>query len=89
MNKAFAMPGSETFVSGNRNTNTITIWREWEIDLANFDGRELFGLGGWSLSNHHWYSPQTSTLYRGDGTRHTAALLNRVPLQKRGQIPIR
>jgi len=46
--------------------------RHWEVMLRAFEQRNL-GLGGFSLSAHHFYDPVSRTLYRGDGRRTTAA----------------
>jgi RHS repeat-associated protein len=40
--------------------------------LGNLDWREI-GLGGWSLSNHHWYDPNRGMLYYGHGDRRSAS----------------
>src|SRR5207245_2809957 len=42
------------------------------VSLRQWDARSV-GLGGWTLSPHHVYDPNTQTLYLGDGGRRTAA----------------
>ncbi|MCB1032595.1 MAG: hypothetical protein KDD47_02025, partial [Acidobacteria bacterium] len=45
--------------------------------LGTFDAREL-GLGGWTLSAHHVYDPDSRTLYLGDGSQRRARHLGPV-----------
>ncbi|MDY7096108.1 MAG: DNRLRE domain-containing protein, partial [Acidobacteriota bacterium] len=45
--------------------------------LGTFDARDL-GLGGWSLSVHHVYDPNSRTLYLGDGSQRRASWLGPV-----------
>lgn len=40
-----------------------------------WDARTSSGLGGWTLNVHHAYDPQERVLYRGDGSRQSAAAL--------------
>ena len=49
----------------------ITIWREWNTRVGAWDQRGT-GLGGWSLSSHHVYDPDTRVLLRGDGITQSA-----------------
>lgn len=42
------------------------------LNLGNLDWREL-GLGGWSLSSHHFYDPNRRALYLGHGSRRSAS----------------
>jgi RHS repeat-associated protein len=46
----------------------------WRGFVGSFDARAA-GLGGWTLEPHHAYDPYTEVLYRGDGTKRTAANL--------------
>ncbi len=55
-------------LTGNRARNEITLWREIQTRAGALDFRPI-GLGGWSLSPHHVYSPADAMLYRGDGSR--------------------
>ena len=48
------------------NGRQITIWYDWYGTLGEFD-EIVTGLGGWSLSVHHAYDPESNRLYYGDG----------------------
>ncbi len=72
--QGFGNPGDGVSVSGNSTRQQVTFWREWKGAIGGWDAT-AFGLGGWSLDQLHAYSPDTQQLYRGDGTRRTAAAL--------------
>ncbi len=40
-------------------------------ELGGFDARSIEGMGGWTLSAHHFYDLSTGTLYFGDGRRRS------------------
>jgi RHS repeat-associated protein len=40
-------------------------------ELGGFDARSIEGMGGWTLSAHHFYDLSTGTLYFGDGSRRS------------------
>lgn len=58
-------------IEGNPTRQEVTIWQEWEGTIGTFDATTQ-GLGGWTLSVHHSYNPDTNTLYMGDGSRRSA-----------------
>ncbi len=41
-------------------------WQTWEVGIGPYDFRGQ-GLGGWTLSAHHFYDPAGKVLYFGDG----------------------
>lgn len=69
----------------NRADSTIYLERTFLETLENtssralgtFDARDL-GLGGWNLSVHHVYNPDSRTLYLGDGSQRRASWLGPV-----------
>lgn len=58
-------------LAANRARNLFTVSYDNSTTLGSFDSRPL-GLGGWTLSAHHWYDATSGTLYLGDGTRRRA-----------------
>lgn len=44
------------------------LWSEIVRRIGGFDAKPL-GLGGWTLTNHHVYDPQSGSLFLGDGSR--------------------
>ena len=68
--------GSSSFegtpISGDRARQEVTLWQQWQIPAAkSFGDARGLGFGGWSLSAHHVYDPQTRILHRGDGRTTT------------------
>ncbi|WP_437724312.1 DNRLRE domain-containing protein [Sorangium sp. So ce861] len=62
---------SDVILTGNRTRQEVFVGRRWETALGGwFNGSPA--LGGLSLSAHHGYDPNTSTIYLGDGRRRTA-----------------
>lgn len=49
--------------------------RTWTGSLGSWQTVDL-GLGGWTLTQHHSYDPQSQVLYLGDGSRRVARQLN-------------
>jgi len=58
-------------ITGSRSRQEVTLWRTWRSRVGAFDARGV-GLGGWTLSPHHTYSPLERVVYRGDGQRQSA-----------------
>ena len=58
------LSGVPISTSGSRNDFTLS--STYETALASFDARGT-GLGGWTLSDHHTYDPQSRTVVLGDG----------------------
>lgn len=56
---------------------TTTFWNEWVVQLNHMDVKEVMGLNGWTLSNHHFYSRANATLYLGDGTTSKSVAMSR------------
>lgn len=44
----------------------IGVFQEWNGSLGTWDARG-YGLGGWTLSPHHFYDPESRVLHLGDG----------------------
>jgi len=58
-------------ISGDAARETVTIWREWSRLLGARQSLDL-GLGGWSLSEHHFYDTTAGALLKGNGGRRLA-----------------
>ncbi len=66
--------------TGIRGGTTTTLWRNYRSDLVSvFSRRDVRSqkLGGWTLSQHHFYNPVSRTLLRGDGTNRQAKNVGR------------
>ncbi|MEZ4664871.1 MAG: RHS repeat-associated core domain-containing protein [Caldilineaceae bacterium] len=76
--RSFARFGNEPF-SRDFGRSEITIWRTWRTRLQpqSWDAR-VQALGGWTLSNHHFYHIGSGILYRGDGRQVPTSLNGRV-----------
>ena len=61
---------SYEFIGAPNNINA-GLKKTWVKNLDMFHASEL-GLGGWSLSVHHFYDPVNRALYLGDGRRRSA-----------------
>lgn len=59
-------------LTGNRTRQEVTIWQEQRATVGAWDARAQ-GIGGWSISVHHAYDPAGRVLYKGDGSRRSAA----------------
>lgn len=69
--QAFSKFGSE--ITGLRTRQEIIIWKRFKVLIAGGNHFEAKGkgplAGGWSISNHHYFSPKVPTfLFKGDGT---------------------
>lgn len=63
--------GSGSRVIGNRETAEIKLERDYIKVVSNNALEKTLGFGAWSLSEQHFYEPNSKTLYRGDGTIDT------------------
>ena len=66
----FGYSGTD-LITGSRSRGEVTLWRTWRDLVGAFDTRGV-GLGGWTLSPHHTFTPLDRVVYRGDGKRQTA-----------------
>lgn len=64
-------------ITGSRTRQEVVLWQEWDLGINLWRARAL-GLGGWSLSVHHTYDPDSRVLYRGDGIRRSAEVMSPV-----------
>ena len=55
----------------------MTLWKDWRGRLGGLRALPL-GLGGWTLSVHHVYSPAAQVLHLGDGRRRVGAAMGSV-----------
>ena len=62
-------------VTAIRSRQEIVAWQTQEVILGGFDARTGVGLGGWTLSAHHFYDPGRRLLYLGTGERRGAEAL--------------
>lgn len=62
-------------ITGNRARNDITLWQEFRFTVGAPLVAQVFGIGGWSLTPHHFYDPNRRTLFQGDGELREAAAL--------------
>jgi len=69
--------GSGVVVQEARRQMEIKLWREWDVSLGVWDAR-FQGMGGWTLSEHHNYNPDSRTIYLGDGRRRSGEALTSV-----------
>jgi len=60
--------GDREPITGDLTRGEMTLWNRTTIERGSFDARGL-GLGGWTLSAHHVYSPFSSALELGTGDR--------------------
>ena len=58
-------------ISGSSTREEVTLWRETEVPIGNWDAAPQ-GLGGFGLASHHAYDPESQTLFLGDGTQRSA-----------------
>ena len=62
-------------ISGNIAREEITFWQENNLKVGGPRVAAAFGLGGWSLTPHHFYDPSSRTLYQGDGELRVASAI--------------
>ncbi len=53
------------------NDMAIGVFQEWNGSLGTWDARG-YGLGGWTLSRHHFYDPEARVIHFGDGSSSSA-----------------
>ena len=75
--RSWARSGS-SFMEVTREATFIDLRQDYRVKLERRDARRAIGLGGWSLSEHHRYDPNSRTLMLGDGTRRTGDGIGRV-----------
>jgi RHS repeat-associated protein len=72
----FAQPGqffqafstlSGVPITGSTARREITLWQEHRFQVGVPSTTGIFGIGGFSLTPHHFYDPVRGTLFRGDG----------------------
>jgi len=68
---------SSAEMTGNPTRQEVTLWKSWRGGLGGMNALPL-GLGGWTLSAHHFYSPSTGVLYLGDGRRRRADAMDSI-----------
>jgi len=54
-------------ITGNRARDDITLWQEHRFQIGAPAVSAVFGIGGFSLTPHHFYDPVRGTLFQGDG----------------------
>lgn len=55
----------------------VTLWAHFESSLGTVDPKSAEGLGGWTLTAHHYYDPLRKVLHLGTGeSRHAEAIGN-------------
>jgi RHS repeat-associated protein len=84
--RSFGQPGGQRFTELVRRDELMTaLWQEHRVDLGGIDYRGI-GIGGWSLSPHHFYDFSRRILYRGDGSRRSADAIGAVLTTAAGSI---
>jgi RHS repeat-associated protein len=61
--KSFGNPGKQP-ITGNRETNEITLWQSWSKMIGNLINTDF---GGWHPGIHHKYDLLNGMLYKGNG----------------------
>ncbi len=69
-NPAFGLTGG-TSIQGSATRAEVTVTRQSSGQIGGLDARAACGLGGWSLSAHHYFNPVDQTLYYGSGGRRS------------------
>jgi len=64
--------GGSLDITGDRDASTVSLGTSWTRLLGGLDLRTSHGLGGWSLSVHHFYDPVSRTLYLGSGEKRSS-----------------
>ena len=70
--RSFALPTREPLESpsrviGQRGSQSIKLSKSYTKRVTNLNVNKKLGLGGWSLSRHHFYNPFNRTLLKGNG----------------------
>lgn len=74
--QSFGIGGSSTTI-GYRTDGYIYRTREWYKQLEG-RGRNLSDVGGWNISNHHYYDIEKGIIYFGDGRKSSVGARARV-----------
>lgn len=64
----FGYSGNGVQIGAARDGATVTLWRNLEASVENWDSRSV-GLGGWTVDVHHTLDPQGRVLHLGTGSR--------------------
>jgi RHS repeat-associated protein len=73
LDATFGLLASGVGISGSEGApqDGITLWQEHYDTVGALDAVAL-GLGGWSLTSHHFYDPNARVLHLGNGARRSA-----------------
>jgi RHS repeat-associated protein len=71
LDDAFGRMNPSAEVVYSREDSNMVTWKTWNVAIGPYDFRGQ-GLGGWSLSAHHFYDPVGQVLFLGDGGRRSA-----------------
>lgn len=71
LDASFGLPSDSSLATTVEAREEITLNRETTVAVGTIGSPE-FGVGGWSLNVHHFYDPNSRTLYTGDGRRVSA-----------------
>lgn len=75
----FGYSGNGTRITGTSRVPVVTLWRDYDVALGNLDHlASRQGLGGWSLSAQHVYTPYGREVYYGSGERRSADALGQM-----------
>jgi RHS repeat-associated protein len=72
--RSFGQAGSALII-GDRARQLITFYQSYTEQLGGLLTGALGDIGGWTLTGHHAYDPDSSTLYLGDGATREATQL--------------
>lgn len=75
--QSFAQYPAGVEVLANRTNNEIAVVSTWEVPVAHFV-RDFWPVGGWTLDMHHHFSPQTQTVYQGDGKQRRVDAIGQI-----------
>jgi RHS repeat-associated protein len=67
----FGVPGNGSAIPGVTGRGRFKAQQISKAEIGAWDARGV-GLGGWTITPHHTYDPQSQALYLGDGTRRQA-----------------
>ncbi|HVK83620.1 MAG TPA: RHS repeat-associated core domain-containing protein [Kofleriaceae bacterium] len=70
--RRFGYNGNGLAISGSRERATVVLWLNYDSIIGSVRNRALHAKG-WSLSNHHVYSPESRELLLGNGERRWAS----------------
>src|SRR5262249_10276284 len=64
-------------ITGSRSRQEVALWTTYSEVLGDWDARAA-GIGGWTLSEHHTYSPVGKVLYLGTGEERRADIADTI-----------